>query len=192
MTTVRTDKPLDLITGAAGIVGTHLADDLYHQGRRVRVLDLKRWPLYPPETEVIPGDVRDAETIGKIQAAITKTEPSVDFTQIIDVQLRKGVGASFVAEVDGKVVGYMISYIIHGGFGLETSAWIAMLGVDPKGMGQGIGKRLAQEIMNVYRGMGVKHVFTSVPWDSVDLLSFFKTLGFDRSSFINLRKELDP
>jgi N-acetylglutamate synthase-like GNAT family acetyltransferase len=59
-------------------------------------------------------------------------------------------------------------------------------------MGQGIGKRLAQEIFAEYRKMGVKHIFTSVTWDSADLLSFFKTLGFDRSRFINLRKELDP
>jgi hypothetical protein len=33
--------------------------------------------------------------------------------------------------------------------------------------------------------------FASVRWDSVDFLSFFKTLDFDRSNFINLRKELD-
>jgi hypothetical protein len=29
-----------------------------------------------------------------------------------------------------------------------------------------------------------------VRWDSTDMLSFFKTLGFDRSNFINLRKVL--
>ena len=33
--------------------------------------------------------------------------------------------------------------------------------------------------------------FASVRWDSVDFLPFFKTLGFDRSNFINLRKELN-
>ncbi len=85
----------------------------------------------------------------------------------------------------------MISYIVYGGFGLEKSAWIATLGVDPQFMGQGIGKRLAKEILRVCQDRGIKHVFTSVRWDSVDLLSFFKTLDFDRSNFINLRKELD-
>jgi len=34
------------------------------------------------------------------------------------------------------------------------------------------------------------NVFTLVRWDSADMLSFFKTLGFDRSNFINLRKTL--
>ena len=84
----------------------------------------------------------------------------------------------------------MISYIVYGGFGLEKSAWIATLGVDTKFMGQGIGKRLAEEIFRVYQEKGIQHIYTSVRWDSVDLLSFFKTLGFDRSNFVNLKKDL--
>jgi ribosomal protein S18 acetylase RimI-like enzyme len=134
---------------------------------------------------------RDASEISRIQVAITKSPTDIDFKRIIQEQVQRNEEASFVAEVDGSVVGYMISYIVYGGFGLEKSAWIATLGVDPRYMGRGIGKRLAENILDVYRRRGVRHVFTSVRWDWVDLLSFFKTLGFDRSSFINLRKELD-
>jgi len=133
----------------------------------------------------------DASDIGSIQAAITKSPTNIDFRQIIEDQVRKDEDVSFVAEIDGRVVGYMISYIVFGGFGLEKGAWIATLGVDPKFMGQGIGKRLAEEILEAYRKKGINDIYTSVRWDSVDLLSFFKTLGFDRSNFINLRKELD-
>jgi len=135
--------------------------------------------------------IEDAHEISGIQSAITKYPTGINFRHIIEDRIRKSEDASFVAEIDGKVVGYMISYIIYGGFGLEKSAWIATLGVNPKFMGQGIGKKLAEEILRVYREAGIKHVFTSVRWDSVDLLSFFKTLGFDRSSFINLRKDVD-
>jgi len=133
----------------------------------------------------------DASDIGSIQAAITKSPTYIDFRQIIEDQVRKDEDVSFVAEIGGKVVGYMISYIVFGGFGLEKGAWIATLGVDPKFMGRGIGKKLAEEILAVYREKGINDIYTSVRWDSVDLLSFFKTLGFDRSNFINLRKELD-
>ena len=133
----------------------------------------------------------DASDISQIQSAITKSSPTIDFKQIIEQQVRKDEDVSFVAEIGGKVVGYMISYIVYGGFGLEKGAWIATLGVDPKFMGRGIGKKLAEEILAVYREKGINDIYTSVRWDSVDLLSFFKTLGFDRSNFINLRKELD-
>lgn len=133
----------------------------------------------------------DASDISQIQSAITKSSPTIDFRQIIEQQVRKDEDVSFVAEIGDKVVGYMISYIVYGGFGLEKGAWIATLGVDPKFMGRGIGKKLAEEILAVYREKGINDIYTSVRWDSVDLLSFFKTLGFDRSNFINLRKELD-
>jgi ribosomal protein S18 acetylase RimI-like enzyme len=134
----------------------------------------------------------DASDIGKIQSAITTKSPAIiDFRHIIEEQVRKDEDVSFVAVIDGRVVGYMISYIIFGAFGLEKSAWIATLGVDPKFMGQGIGKKLAEEILAVYRKKGINDIYTSVRWDSVDLLSFFKTLGFDRSNFINLRKVLN-
>jgi N-acetylglutamate synthase-like GNAT family acetyltransferase len=84
----------------------------------------------------------------------------------------------------------MISYILTAGFGMPKSAWIATLGVDPNCMGRSIGASLATEIMSYYKAQGVENVYTSVRWDSSDLLSFFKTLGFDRSNFINLRKVL--
>jgi ribosomal protein S18 acetylase RimI-like enzyme len=135
--------------------------------------------------------VGDAADISRIQSAITQSPAAIDFRHIIEDQVRKGEDASFVAVIRGKVVGYMISYIVFGGFGLEKGAWIATFGVDPKFMGQGIGKKLAEGILAVYREKGINDIFTSVRWDSVDLLSFFKELGFDRSNFINLRKELD-
>jgi ribosomal protein S18 acetylase RimI-like enzyme len=133
----------------------------------------------------------DAEAITKIHASITKSAVEINYKHIIEEQAQRAEEASFVAEVKGKVVGYMISYILSGGFGIEDSAWITMFGVDPRFMGQGIGKELGKEIFSFYKGKGIKNIYTSVRWDSTDLLSFFKTLGFDRSNFINLRKTLE-
>ena len=135
--------------------------------------------------------IEDADEIGRIHAAIIQKPAKIDYRRVIEEQSRKDEDASFVAEIQGKIVGFMISYILSGGFGIEKSAWIAMLGVDPKYMGQGIGKKLAEEIFKFYRERGTKNIYTSVRWDSVDLLSFFKTLGFDRSNFINLRRVLE-
>lgn len=132
----------------------------------------------------------DAADISEIHAAITQTPVNPDFKRIIEDQARKDEGANFVAELDGRVVGYMVCYFLSGGFGIKKSAWIAMLGVNPDYMGQGIGAGLASEIFNFAKASGITTVYTSVEWDSPDLLSFFKTLGFDRSNFINLRKDL--
>ena len=59
-----------LITGGAGFIGSHVADELVAMGHEVRVLDLlhpaahERAPEYLDErVELIEGDVRDADTV---------------------------------------------------------------------------------------------------------------------------------
>ena len=133
----------------------------------------------------------DAEDISRIYSSIVKEKGKIDFNRIIEEQIRNSGVESFVAELQGSVVGYMISYTLSGGFGIDKSAWIAMLGVDPKFMGKGIGKSLAENTLRFYMDRGIENIYTSVRWDSTDLLSFFKTLKFDRSNFINLRKILE-
>jgi ribosomal protein S18 acetylase RimI-like enzyme len=132
--------------------------------------------------------VEDAEVIAQIYAAITRRPVEMDFKSVVEEHARNDEQACFVAEHQGKVVGFMISYILTAGFGEAKSAWIATLGVAPDFMGQGIGASLAKKIFKIYKAAGIDNVYTTVRWDSTDLLSFFKTLGFDRSNFINLRK----
>ena len=135
--------------------------------------------------------VEDAEAITEIYAAITRRPVEPNFKRVVEGHARNGEEACFVAEHQGKIVGFMISYILTAGFGETRSAWIATVGVDPDFMGQGIGAEMAQKIFEIYKAAGIDNVYTTVRWDSTDLLSFFKTLGFDRSSFINLRKVIN-
>jgi len=130
----------------------------------------------------------DSKDIARIFGSIVKKYEEIDFDRLIYEQVRNTSTANFVAEIKGKVVGFIISYTLSGGFGIDKSAWIAMVGVDPKSMGKGIGKAMAEELFRFYKDQGINNIYTSVRWDSTDLLSFFKTLKFDRSDFINLSK----
>lgn len=133
----------------------------------------------------------DAEAITKIYASITRRPVEPDFKRVVEGHAQNGEEACYVAEHQGKIVGFMISYILTAGFGETKSAWIATVGVDPDFMGQGIGAEMARKIFDIYKAAGIDKVYTTVRWDSVDLLSFFKTLGFDRSEFINLKKVIE-
>lgn len=93
-----------------------------------------------------------------------------------------------VAEEDGEVLGFIIGCIKEWGFGVERSGWIEMIEVDPERMGKGVGKALGEALFSVFKEEGIKEVYTSVKWDSGDLISFFKSIGFDKSGFINLQK----
>jgi len=135
--------------------------------------------------------IGDSQDISRIQESITKEPSTIDYHKVVQEEVKKDNSVNVVAELDGKVVGFIITYILHGGFGLEKSAWIGLFGVEPKYMGSGIGKRMAKEVFDELTKMNIKNIFTSVKWDSVDLLSFFKSLGFDRCNFINLKKVID-
>ena len=134
----------------------------------------------------------DIEDIERIYTLITKKALHVDFRKLVKdhFEQRDSESTCFVAEFEGKVVGFMISHVMTFSFGLEKSAWIATMGVEPKYMGQQIGARLAAEIFDFYKAQGITNLYTSVQWDATDVVSFFKTQGFHRSDFINLEKSL--
>jgi ribosomal protein S18 acetylase RimI-like enzyme len=135
--------------------------------------------------------LEDAQAIEDIRGAISPQDANVDFLKLVKQQASDGNGAtSLVAELNQKVVGYMISTTLYAGFGIRKSAWIMAIGVHPDYMGQGIGLALANRICDIYRKKEVSCIYSSVMWDSIDVLSFFKKLGFKRSEFINLKKDL--
>jgi len=105
--------------------------------------------------------------------------------------IKKNPKTCLVAEVDNNVAGFIIGCIKEWGFGVERSGWIEMIEVDPKLMGKGVGKTLGEALLKYLRDEEIKEVYTSVKWDSGDLISFFKSIGFDKSSFINLEYKSD-
>jgi len=127
-----------------------------------------------------------------IYGAITKKKVSRRWVQqMVKDHLRRQEGVGFVAEKEGRVVGFIIGEMKGEGFGLEKSGWLEVIMVHPRHMGTGIGYAMARKLFDYFRRKGIRDVHTSVLWDAVDMLSFFKSLGFDRSTFINLIKHVD-
>ena len=82
-----------LITGGAGFIGSHLADELLRSGYRVRVLDSlveqvhdKGKPDYlDSDVELVRGDVRDRQALGRALEGVDK---------VAHLAARVGVGQS--------------------------------------------------------------------------------------------------
>jgi ribosomal protein S18 acetylase RimI-like enzyme len=135
---------------------------------------------------------KDIPQIIAIHGAVTKKKASRRWAQqMVKDHLRKQEGVGFVAEKEGQVVGFIIGEMKGEGFGLDKSGWLELIMVHPRHMGAGIGYAMARKLFDYFRRRGIRDVHTSVLWDAVDMLSFFKSLGFDRSTFINLIKHVD-
>ncbi len=90
-----------LITGGAGFIGSHLADELLQHGYRVRVLDslapqvhgpnAQRPAYLDPEVELLVGDVRDPDAL---------REALEDIDAVFHFAAKVGVGQSMYEIVD--------------------------------------------------------------------------------------------
>jgi len=134
---------------------------------------------------------RDLPQVVAIQGIITRQRVTAEKIAILKEHIKKEGNLSLVAVADKRVVGFLISELMTNSFGLDQGGWIKNVGVLPRYMGKGIGQALAKQLFDAYRRKGINEIYTASRWDWGDLLSFFKSLGFDRSHYINLYKKLD-
>ena len=106
--------------------------------------------------------------------------------------LRRDPEGSVVAEVDGRVVGFMLGDVRAGEFGIEEpSGWIEVIGVDPEFAGRGVGRALADAMLSRYRERGVHRVRTMVDAAMPEVERFFKLVGFEPDSLRSFVRRLD-
>jgi ribosomal protein S18 acetylase RimI-like enzyme len=132
----------------------------------------------------------DIDAISRIDRKITKRDRKAMWKSLVLKYLKLDGKCCLVAELDGTVIGFMFGSIKDWMFGVEKVGWIETLGVDPEFMGQGLGKKMGEELFAYFRKNGVTEVHTLARWDSSDVLAFFKSLGFSPSDFISLRRKL--
>ncbi len=132
----------------------------------------------------------DVPAIVRVQEAVTRRKVSVEFGKKVRSYVKKRSGLSLVADLGGEVAGYIIGDVKTWGFGVEASGWIEMVGVHPEYMGQGIGQQLGIALLKGFRKKGISSVHTTARWDWGDMLAFFKSLGFEQSEFIHLKKDI--
>jgi ribosomal protein S18 acetylase RimI-like enzyme len=111
---------------------------------------------------------------------------------------------ALVAELHGKVVGFIMGYVSGWEFGIpDTIGWIDTLGVDPEYQRQGIGRALFNALIESFQRSGqegtleskedratiegVNIVYTLANWNDWDLMQFYNAMGFKKGEMLNLK-----
>ena len=142
--------------------------------------------------EIRPLEELDLDDIVAIDEKISgRYRPEV-WEARVGYYLRRDPEASVVAVSGDRVVGFMLGEVRSGEFGLEEpTGWIEVLGVDPEARGQAAGRKMAEAVLDHFRGRGAKKVRTLVEADMEDIGSFFAALGFEEASIRPFQMELD-
>ncbi|MBU0516880.1 MAG: GNAT family N-acetyltransferase [Proteobacteria bacterium] len=121
----------------------------------------------------------DARVLGKARPEYWETK--------MDLSQTRSPMASLVAEVGGKVVGFILGDASGWEYGIpETIGYIDTIGVDPEYQRHGVARLLVREMITHLRKVGVRTIYTYVNWRDGDLLRFFDQTGFVRGDMVNL------
>ena len=98
---------------------------------------------------------------------------------------------SFVAEVDGKIVGFSINRSMYLMVPLTEVCIIHAIFIHPDYQGRGIGSRLIQALVNHCQAEGIGTVRALIPKDNKSLQALFRRQGFRRSHIVDFDKSFE-
>ncbi len=133
---------------------------------------------------------KDIPAVAEIDTRVLGSRRHDYWTMKMECEHARSPVPALVAEVDGRVVGFIMGSASGWEYGVpETIGWIDTIGVHPEYQRHGIASELLKELLASMHKVGVKHVYTLVNWRNGNMLHFFDRLGFKQGDMVNL--ELD-
>jgi len=143
------------------------------------------------QVRIRPLNELDIARIVSIDERLTGVYRPEVWERRIMYYLRRDPEASQVAELGGKVVGFMLADIRGGEFGLEEpGGWIERFGVDPDFQGRSLGRKLFEAVVGHLKRQGATTVRTLVEKNDSDLASFLRALGFKDAPLVALEMRI--
>jgi predicted N-acetyltransferase YhbS len=141
--------------------------------------------------KIRPLKKKDIETIVEIDEKVLGENRRDYWERKFSLMNDKATKISLVAEMEGKVVGFILGDVSGWEFGVpDTIGWIDTIGIDPVYQKRGLATALANEVIKNLKAIGVRAVYTLVSWSDWDLLQFFHAMGFTRGDMINLELKI--
>jgi len=132
----------------------------------------------------------DLDRIIEIDAMVLGKQRPGYWEMKLDLVEKRPQISALVAELDGRVVGFIIGGASRWEYGVpENIGWIDTIGVDPACQRKGIARVLFDKMTESLKKGGVDTITTFVNRRDWVLLKFFKNMGFQKGDMTNL--ELD-
>ncbi len=149
----------------------------------------------PPRDDVTVRNLRpdDLEALIALDAKVVGRRRD----EFLKLKLRQtfadsGIAVSLAAEVDGRLVGFLLARVYYGEFGVtERVAALDVLGVHPDFRGRHVGAALIDQLRTNLLGLGLRTLQTEVAWQDGELMAFFRREGFAPAQRLCLDLDLE-
>jgi GNAT superfamily N-acetyltransferase len=100
---------------------------------------------------------------------------------------------SSVAELDGRVVGFLFGWVGESEFGIAgPTGWIDLVGVHPAYRGRAVARALVDRFTEGARQLrAVRKLATLIDLDQADVREFFVRQGFRHGPMVQLERTLE-
>jgi len=140
--------------------------------------------------EVITYQYLTTESILTIDRKMSRRRDAISYADMITGDISGILEHSFVAKVNDKVCGFVISRIASIGHPATKVGLILIMGVSPDYRRQGVATKLANALMEKYRSERIKEIRIPIDERDKQLRDFFSHIGFDVGHLIEYSKRL--
>ena len=149
-------------------------------------------PDLEAQVRVRPLDELDIGGITRIDERITGIYRPEVWERRVGYYLRRDPDSSQVAEVDGRLVGFMLGDVRAGEFGIEQpSGWIERFGIDPDYRGRDLGRQMFEAIVRHFRDCGATAVRTMADQGDRAVAGYLSAMGFKPSALQALEMAIE-
>ena len=136
----------------------------------------------------------DLDAIMRIDEKLTAQTRKDYWRARLDIAALRPPWMSSVAEMDGRLVGFLFGWVTESEFGMPgATAWIDMIGVDPAYRGRGVGQALVERFTGGGQELrAIRKVATLIDLGQADVREFFTRLGFHHGPMIHMEKNVTP
>jgi len=127
----------------------------------------------------------DLDLILALDRKLVGEERAITYRDPIDFYLGGEYAMSFVAEVDGNIVGFVLGRLRD-----PNTGWLQAVAIDPEYRRLGIGNKLVAALVDRCHSKGAKTLNTLVSLRDWSMLSFMRSLEFSQGQMVDLQRRI--
>jgi ribosomal protein S18 acetylase RimI-like enzyme len=154
-------------------------------------LSMKSKAKEMPQVKVRNMVEEDIEGVLAIDRKITGRQRAATYNIAPGNYVGGDIHISVVAETSAGIVGFLMGRRLDSPFGKADTASLEMIGVDPEYQRRKVATLMARFFIERCREKGVRSIRATVSWQDWQLLSFLKSLEFDRGELVEYVKSIE-